>query len=145
MSEIVNECGYDTAAPSVTPINIAPAPEVSQQAALLMPKVVPTVSPSNINVFLKDTDIPVQSSDGDTIEFILNFAVSNFDEATGASRQFIVPKRISVSKRRLFADGENAINTMPATVVEEVSVEHKKSDAQRMRELAGIPHHKNHV
>lgn len=144
----VTECGCDAYQPEITPvgdtINIAPAPDFSQQAALLSPKpVVPVAQPININVWIKDTEAPAISQEEDTVEFIVNFTVSHYDELTGTSKQFIVPKKIAVSKRRLFTDGEQAYASFNATVVE--SKDKKKSDAQRFRELAGIPHPKNHT
>lgn len=146
MSQPVNECGYEYGMPEVTPVNIAPAIDMSQTAALLSPKpVVPAVPSTNINVFLKDTEAPITAEDEDTVFFMLNFSVSVFDEASGTSKQLTIPKRISLSKRRLLADAENMVNQIPATVVEEKQPAAKKSESVRMRELAGIPHKKNHV
>lgn len=140
----VSECGYESGAPEVSPINIAPAVNLSQQAALLSPQpVVAAVPLQNIHVWFKEVELPTEDEDGDTVCFVLNFNVSVFDEATGKSRATIVQKKIAMSKRRLLADAENAINKLSAVVVEQTA--QKKSDAVRMRELAGIPHNKNHV
>lgn len=149
MSDI-NECGCTMDQPEVTPIgaavNIAPAPEYGpQQAALLSTKpIVPSVQPININVWIKDTEAPFISQEEDTVEFVVNFTVSHYDESTGASKQFVVPKKIAVSKRRLFADGEQGYAAIATAVVESKDTK-KKTDAQRFRELAGIPHSKNHL
>ncbi len=126
-------------------VNIAPAPDFNQQAALLSPKpVTPVVNPININVWIKDTEQPQQVSECDTLDFVINFTVSVYDEATNTSKTMVVPKRIQASKRKLLCDAENFGAQIPVTVVETVK-QNKKSDAQRVRELAGIPHSKNHV
>lgn len=141
-------CGCTEISPDISnmPINIAPAPELApQQAALLTPRpLVPQVDPININVWVKDIDQPQQIPSEDMVSFTINFVVSIYDEASNSTKSITVPKKIQASKRKLLADGE-LLDSQVATVVENVKQPYKKSDAQRMRELAGIPHSKNHV
>lgn len=105
-----------------------------------------------ISVYIKDTEAQTTTvgigADSDIIEFSINFAVSCYGGTEG-SKNYTVTKKISVSKANLLAQGQSEANSKPAQVLEQIQETPKfhigKSDLQRMREIAGVPHNKNYV
>lgn len=103
----------------------------------------------NIGVFIKDTESVtsgVESSD--IMEFCINFTVSSYSNGEG-SKSYTVKKRIAVSKQALLAQGVAEASHGVATMIESkkpaLVKQAGKSELQRAREIAGIPHSRNYL
>jgi len=137
------EISTGTSVPPVEPvINITPPAEVAKPLpALLAPPPTATIIPEEI--FITPEIVQTGDFSDDAITFDITFNISS-GETSGE-----VIKKIQVSKSRLMNDLRAQANTIPVTMVEDKKAEPiknaLKSEAQRMRELAGIPHRKNHT
>lgn len=145
----------DCAPVEISPVNIAPAIQNPQVAALLTPQpVAKHTQPKDIFIYVTETKPLTTNSDSDLVEFVITFNVNistpsentgEVDIGSAVSTNYTVNKHVSVSKTRLANDAVDAISAIVPTVIENVVSSAKKTDVQRARELAGIPHNKNYV
>ena len=137
------EISTGTSVPSVEPIiNITPPAGVAKPLpALLAPPPITAIVPEEIYISANIEQTGDFTDDASTFEI-------TFDMSSGETSGKVT-KKIQVSKSRLMNDLKAQANTIPVTMVEDKKAEPikntLKSEAQRMRELAGIPHRKNHT
>lgn len=106
--------------------------------------IIPAQNYSNISCYIKDFEAVTSGGiDSDIMEFCLNFVVNNYSE--GKSETYTVRKKISVSKSNLFNQGKMISQATPSQVIESKKSALGKTDLQRMREIAGVPHNKNYI
>jgi hypothetical protein len=148
VSEFDGEYGSPGEYNAASAVSTAIVQEPYPTKPTVVPDNVPTVVPE-ITVYIKDYEaVNGGVVSGDIIEFCINFGVSSYSPE-GSSRSYTVKKRIAVSKQALFdqgaAEATHAVATMveskPTTPVKQLG----KSELQRAREIAGIPHSKNYL
>lgn len=108
----------------------------------------------DVYVYIKETALVsccnAQNPDEVIIDIYLGVSITDSGASEYTGKNGVVKKRLAFSKCKLAADMQTADMTTPVSIVEEkqeekkvVAEEPKRSTAQRMRELAGIPHPKN--
>lgn len=137
---------------AVEPVVAVAAPETVTTEPVVAPQEVTpqevapaSVAPRSVYVYATAVRQIDGGDKGDMVTFAVDFSVSA-DGLDGSYTNNIVTKLFQVNKQTLADEMMRNISTSKVTVVEEKKEKDVRDiSAQRIRELAGLPHSKNFV